>query len=177
MSISFSGSDQFLIDKMKSLFNQTPVSITEQDMNRRTLNLNLKLKNNKLHISDNQQIERDIIIPTHINEIMTIVNFFQDKYSVTIGLINFFPFKGTIEFENKVKRLGSIQNNILEILVNKKKGISKNNLYQEIWPNDKNIQENKLDTHLTNLKNSFFTLANKNLKIKTIKKIINIDIS
>ena len=37
--------------------------------------------------------------------------------------------------------------------MNKGEGIKKTDLYKIIWPNDVDIQINKLDTHLTNLKN------------------------
>ena len=37
--------------------------------------------------------------------------------------------------------------------MNKGEGINKTDLYKIIWPKDVNIQINKLDTHLTNLKN------------------------
>ena len=50
--------------------------------------------------------------------------------------------------------MGSIHNSIISsLLLNIDEGVNKLSLYGKIWPNDKNIQINKLDTHITNLKN------------------------
>jgi len=55
------------------------------------------------------------------------------------------------------------------------KGIEKPTLYKKIWPNDKSYHINKLDTHLTNLKNELkeslnfdliFSSSGGNLKLR-----------
>ena len=40
-----------------------------------------------------------------------------------------------------------------QALINKNNGVLKTELYNLVWPLDVNVQINKLDTHLTNLKN------------------------
>ena len=54
------------------------------------------------------------------------------------------------------------------LLMSMENGISRKELYFHIWPNDKDIQINKLDTHLTNLKN--YLLENLNLKLNIISQ-------
>ena len=49
--------------------------------------------------------------------------------------------------------LSDIQNIILNTILLFKEGVDKDHLYKKIWKRDKSIQINKLDTHLTNLKN------------------------
>jgi DNA-binding winged helix-turn-helix (wHTH) protein len=46
-------------------------------------------------------------------------------------------------------------------------GISKNDLYKKIWPNDKEVSINKIDTHLTNIKNILNKTINFSLKISS----------
>ena len=56
-------------------------------------------------------------------------------------------------------------------------GIDKENLYKFIWSQDKDISINKLDTHLTNLKNDLSNnlgvYINFQSKDKKLKLIIN----
>lgn len=76
------------------------------------------------------------------------------KYSIDINGAQFYPLKQSISFENKETYLGNIHFIILShLLLNIDDGSDKFELYQSIWPSDKDIQLNKLDTHLTNLKN------------------------
>lgn len=66
----------------------------------------------------------------------------------------YYPIKQTFIFENKSVRLGKIHHEILSnLLLRYEDGINKFDLYQIIWPEDKDISINKLETHITNLKN------------------------
>ena len=68
--------------------------------------------------------------------------------------MKYYPLKNTVESGSKKLQLSEIQNSILLMLsLNLKKGIHKEKLAKIIWPKDKEISINKLDTHLTNLKN------------------------
>lgn len=81
----------------------------------------------------------------------------------------YFPFKQTIIANNKEVQLRNTHNTIIKnLLLTQENGISRKELYFYIWPNDKDIQINKLDTHLTNLKNYF--LENLNLKLSIISQ-------
>ena len=55
------------------------------------------------------------------------------------------------------------------MLMNLEKGMPKYSLYKKLWPNDKESSINKLDTHLTNLKNDFENKFNKNLNLVSSK--------
>ena len=48
-------------------------------------------------------------------------------------------------------------------MLNSDQGLDKIKLYKDIWPLDKDLQLNKLDTHLTNLKNHLKEKLNLNL--------------
>ena len=71
-------------------------------------------------------------------------------------------------FNNHKLKLRNTHNQILKIIIQSKNySIIKEDLYQSIWPLDKEIQINKLDTHLTNLKNLLKNSFNYDLKFKT----------
>ena len=73
--------------------------------------------------------------------------------------------------------LSETQNQILSSLVCYRGGIEKKRLYESIWPRDKDISENKLDTHLTNLRNHITNFSNHKLNFKTLKGSIKLEIN
>ena len=99
------------------------------------------------------------------------------KISYQIDSLCYFPYLREI-INGKIRiHLSDIQNKILLLLVANKNGVNKEGLYKFIWPNDKDISINKLDTHLTNLKNLIsdelkFDVNFKSLD-KNLKLIIN----
>ena len=73
-------------------------------------------------------------------------------------------------FKNKITHLGSIHITIFtKFLLNIDVGIDKKQLYKELWPGDKDIYINKLDTHLTNLKNKINSDLSYDLKFTSSK--------
>jgi len=76
--------------------------------------------------------------------------------------------KETISNKSSSLKLRNTHNLILrEALKFKNQGINKVDLYKKIWPNDVDIQINKLDTHLTNLKNLLLEYFGYKLKFKS----------
>jgi DNA-binding response OmpR family regulator len=63
------------------------------------------------------------------------------------------------------------------LLIVNKEGINKKFLYESIWPNDKDISINKLDTHLTNLKNQIKLDLSLNINFISQEKILNLIIN
>ena len=60
------------------------------------------------------------------------------------------------------------------LLLNSDRGINKVDLIKTIWPNDKEIFFNKLDTHLTNLKNNLSKEIDYDLKFSSKSGIIKL---
>ena len=90
----------------------------------------------------------------------------------------YYPFKNLIKKNGNNIFLSEIQNIIMcNLLLNSDSGIKKIDLIKTIWPNDKDIFFNKLDTHLTNLKNYISSESGIDLKFSSksglIKLIIN----
>ena len=94
-------------------------------------------------------------------------------WGINIQTIKYYPFKqeiiSFIDNNNSIK-LNFISNNIINYLLrdNTGLGLLKSELYDHIWPQDKTLSMNKLDTHLTNTKNLFKENFNVDLKLQTI---------
>jgi len=100
--------------------------------------------------SSNLKIE----IPTTIHHILDKINKLFIDFNLDINDAKFYPLKQSLVHKSKEVYLGNIHFIIFSKLVlHREKGINKIDLYKEIWPHDKELQLNKLDTHLTNLKN------------------------
>ena len=98
--------------------------------------------------------------------------------SVDIFNLRYFPLKSSISNHSHHMQLSEIQNLIFMYLsLNLEEGIDKVKLSQIIWPRDKDLSINKLDTHLTNLKNQFAKKLEFNLSFisnsRNLKLIIN----
>ena len=113
--------------------------------------------------------------PFSFKSILDAIDKILSSYEYNLQSIIYAPFRQELVNQSKELILTDIHNLILINLIMYQNKIDKNLLYKKIWPKDKEIQINKLDTHLTNLKN----LINKNLdydlKFKTQKNILMID--
>ena len=114
-------------------------------------------------------------IPTSINSLIkNIYNLFND-FTLEINGAKFYPLKQSLEYRDKETYLGNIHFIIFsQLLLYRDHGVDKIELYKEIWPQDKEYQLNKLDTHLTNLKNHLKEKINFNLLFSTRSGLIYI---
>ena len=113
--------------------------------------------------------------PTSINSLIkNIYNLFSD-FTLEINGAKFYPLKQSLEYRDKETYLGNIHFIIFsQLLLYRDHGVDKIELYKEIWPQDKEYQLNKLDTHLTNLKNHLKEKINFNLLFSTRSGLIYI---
>ena len=98
-------------------------------------------------------------------------NFFHEIYNllsenfVQVGELTYYPIKELISKKNVTVSLRNTHNLIFnQALINNRSGVLKTDLYNLIWPSDIDIHINKLDTHLTNLKNFLKKELNYDLK-------------
>ena len=97
--------------------------------------------------------------------------------SIIVENYEYYPFKQLMKKNEKNILLTDIQNTIMcNLLLNSKKGINKTDLIKIVWPNDKEIFFNKLDTHLTNLKKNLLTDIGYDLKFSSKAGIIKLGI-
>ena len=164
---------KFLVENISNL---SPSVLTEET-NLLTLELDFLSNENEIKISSPNQETIIIAKPFHFSQMISKINIFQQNYSVKIGPLKYFPFIGTITFNDEKSLLSEKQNQILNSLVCHREGIEKKRLYESIWPRDKNISDNKLDTHLTNLRNHIYEFSDQKLNFKTLKGSIRLDIN
>jgi hypothetical protein len=177
MFISINSNDLHLLQFLEENISILTTSILLKETNTRLLELDFTSSNSDIKISSPNQEIITITKPFHFTQILYKINIFQQNYSVNIGSIYYFPFLGTLSFNNQKSLLSETQNHILCRLVCFKEGIDKSILYKSIWPRDKDISENKLDTHLTNLRSHVMEFSNQRLNFKTLKRFIKLDIN
>lgn len=136
----------------------------------------IKLENDEKNIILEFEKKKILIpLPTQISVLKTEINKVLSNFEIQLSNFNYYPFQNIIQKEQKKIFLTNIQNLIFSNLVNSKQGLDKNVLYETIWKKDKDISINKLDTHLTNLKNllnsslnTHITFQSKNKKIQLL---------
>lgn len=117
-------------------------------------------------------------LPKSFNEIYEKINKIISNISIVVQKHEYFPLKQLIKNKEKNILLTDIQNTIMSnLLLNSDSGISKLDLIKTIWPNDKEIFFNKLDTHLTNLKNILSEEVGYDLKFSSKSGIIKLAIN
>ncbi len=117
-------------------------------------------------------------LPLNIN--LFLKKIYEKLFLINISLNNcsYFPYQRLIKGkEQKKTYLSYLQNIILSNLIINKDGIEKFSLYKLIWPEDRNISMNKLDTHLTNLKNHINTNLNIKINFQSHNKILRLIIN
>ena len=177
MFIGIKSNDLNILEFLEDNISKITSSIMVKENNKRHLVLNFDSSNTMIKISSPNQETISISKPFHFSQIINKINIFQHNYHVMIGRIYYFPFQGSISFNKENLLLSETQNKILCNLVCHKEGIEKKILYESIWPRDKDISENKLDTHLTNLRNHIFDFSNYKLNFKTLRGLIKLDIN
>ena len=158
-----------------NILNLTDTVIVKK--NNRVLNLIMKSSDFDIKIYEKIQGEKIIKKPFYYVELIDVIRGFQDNHFDIIGNFKYFSAKALIKNDNNICRFSDTQNKIMSNLVCFHDGIDKKVLYKKIWPKDKNISDNKLDTHLTNLRNLIFDSYKYSLKFKSIKGKIKLDIN
>ena len=172
--IYLSSKDEFLKESLTNLiFQINPLLITTiKELS--FVHVDAYQGNNQLHFSYNQKKEI-IKMPIKINNIFDGIYRLIYEKAVIINGFDYFPFKQTINYQGNEMKLNFISNEILRNLyLYKEHGIDKNILYSSIWPKDKEILINKLDTHLTNTKNLIQDNFNIELKYASKKGIVKL---
>lgn len=173
--IIFKSVDSFLEIHFNNLIRQ--LNLYSVDTNKNFISIDL--------ISNNDQLILDVVnenikfnLPLNFNEFFV---FLKNKLISTfliIENIKFYPFKNLIVYNDSNFYLKDIHNIIFSnLILDIDRGINKTDLYKILWPQDKDISINKLDTHLTNLKNQIYDNLKLQLQVNSknnlLKLIIN----
>ena len=175
--ISIKCDDEFLKRNIVSLLEQKNFIFKKKYSDKYFFQLNFYQEENKLNFSiDNDEIK--INLPKNNNEIFQKIFDFVSNKGVVVNNYKYFPFRQIMKKENKISLLSEIQNEIMiHLLLNLSDGIDKIELIKNIWPNDKDIFLNKLDTHLTNLKNQLSDDLDFKLKFSSKSSLLKLSIN
>ena len=172
--IYLSSKDEFVQESLTNLIFQINPLLITTIKNLSFVHIEAHQANDQLHFIYNNKKEI-IKMPIKINYIFDGIYKLIFEKAVTINGFDFFPFKQTINYKENEVKLNFISNEILRNLyLYKDRGIDKNILYSSIWPQDKEILINKLDTHLTNTKNLIQENFNIELKYASKKGIVKL---
>ena len=166
--------DDFLKKKLLYLFKQQNFFHRLHKTDQFFFEIMIFKKENVLEISiDDKKI--NINLPKSFNEIYEKIYKIISNISIDVQKHEYFPLKQLIKNKKKNILLTDIQNTIMSnLLLNSDRGINKVDLIKTIWPNDKEIFFNKLDTHLTNLKNNLSKEIDYDLKFSSKSGIIKL---
>lgn len=112
----------------------------------------------------------DLILPLNIGELFQKLYSTLNEYYIHYDSFSYNPTTQVVKKDKLDVKLGNIHNIILsKLLLFQSRSLTKETLYAYVWYDDKSININKLDTHLTNLKNHLEVCLNLNLNIRSSK--------
>ena len=172
--IYLSSKDEFLTESLTNLICQINPLLITNIKDSSFVHIEAHQANDQLYFIYSQRKEI-IKTPIKINNIFDGIYRLIFEKAVIVNGFDYFPFKQTINYQGNELKLNFISNEILRNLyLYKERGIDKNILYSSIWPQDKEILINKLDTHLTNTKNLIQDNFNIDLKYASKKGIVKL---
>lgn len=164
----------FLIQHISSLFFQKNKFYNSQNDTNYLVKIFINQSNSGLKVTlvdHTLQFKLPITFNKLFNDIQPILQ----KKKIIFDNFVFFPFQQEAVSNNTSIRLNYIHCLILQtVCANFKEGVAKEDLYSKLWPQDKVLQLNKLDTHLTNLKNLFQEKLNVKIIFKSEKSLIRL---
>lgn len=169
--IKFISNNNLLVDTLNSYYLEHSFVLVNNHYFQK-----IKLENDEKNIILEFEKKKILIpLPIQISVLKNEINKVLSNFEIQFRDFNYYPFQNFIQTESKKVFLTNIQNLIFSNLINAKQGLDKNVLYETIWKQDKDISINKLDTHLTNLKNLLnsslnihITFQSKNKKIELL---------
>ncbi len=164
--IIFKSEDSFLEKNFNNLIKQ--FNLNSVSYNKNFILIDLILNNEQI-IADVDDEKIKFNLPMSFYEFFAFLKNKLINTFLTVENIKFYPFKNLIIYNDLNYYLKDIHNIILSnLILSLEDGINKVDLYKTLWPQDKDISINKLDTHLTNLKNQIFD--NLKLRIQVTSK-------
>ena len=169
--------DEFTLKSISHLFNQREYYYTLDESKKYFFTIKIKKFEKELQIKSLQKMST-LKIPVTFNILSAALSDLLQDHSIDMDDIKFYPFRQSLHYKDKHTNLGNIHFIIFsQLILSHPDTIEKVDLYKNIWPKDKDYQMNKLDTHLTNLKNYIYEKIDLKLNFSSIlgqiKLIIN----
>tara|TARA_B100000925_G_scaffold98250_2_gene71749 strand:+ start:1666 stop:2190 length:525 start_codon:yes stop_codon:yes gene_type:complete len=173
--IIFKSADSFLERHFNNLTRQ--FNLYSADTNKNFITIDLIMKNDQLIFS---VVDENIKfnLPLNFDEFFSFLKNKLINTFLTIENIKFYPFKNLIIYNDLSFYLKDIHNIIFSnLILDIDQGINKTDLYKILWPQDKDISINKLDTHLTNLKNQIYDNLKLQLQVNSKNNLLKLTIN
>ena len=169
--VKFTGENIFLVSQFQSVYDQS-VQI-KRNSEIKGINFDIFEHNHKILII-NSDIKMTFNCPIAFSEILSEIKIFLSQYNFRIGPMLFYPFNNFLKFDDEILKLNFIHNIILTSIFLNDGSIQKELLYKLVWPNDYDKSVNKLDTHLTNLKELVRLKFNIDLVLKSNNGLVSL---
>ena len=157
----------FLLCSLEDILSQFEI-VDKFQIDSLEANISKENKSDILNILFNKK-ELKFKLPVKVDDIVSELLFYQSQKELKLGSLIFNPSKQLLISKDLQITLRHSHNKMLsEIMMNTENGVSKLSLYEKLWPNDVDIQMNKLDTHLTNLKKVIYENFNYEIILKTV---------
>ena len=175
--ILIKSNDDFKLKSIISILDQKKLSFVIDKSAKYFFELDLYFDSKNLKINSSRE-SKVLKLPISVEFFFSeIKNLLINKF-VNIDDFKYEPVKQSIIHDNRIANLNYIHNIIISnLILNLNEGVDKFFLYQLIWPDDKDIQINKLDTHLTNLKNKLKHELLLDLNISSLNGIIKLRVN
>lgn len=160
--------NKFFEKHLTQILFQKGIDVTNDSSSKFFERIYIDLLGHSIKVIKREEIMFTSKLPISIEILFNKVSDFLSKIFVNFQDVLYYPFSQKLEYQNKFIKLGIIHNTIFSIcLLNLEQGIDKYRLYKNLWPEDKDIYMNKLDTHLTNFKTKIKTDLFKEIKLIT----------
>ena len=167
--------DEFFNSVINKLLLQKNL-INDIDMDKFFVIIEIDIRENYLNLNCNGKKEH-LSMPININSLYSQIQRIISDIKISKDEYDYYPYQRVLLKKSKKSLLSDIQNTIFSNLIISNSGINKDKLYGLIWKKDKDISINKLDTHLTNLKNQLKKDLGMNAYFqsqdKTLRLLIN----
>lgn len=161
--------DNLLLSSISNVLNQKFSSFNTNSESNSFATISISSNESALSIETNNE-KKNISKPLSFTKLFEEIDNILIKIKINFNDLTYVPVKQNLIYEKRSLVLGNIHNLIFSaLLLHTKSGMVKNDLYEMIWPGDKNYQINKLDTHLTNLKNLINEKLGYQANFKTIE--------
>lgn len=163
----FQSNNNFLSSALINFFQQKDIQVTADKEKPIFACLFFLQNDSNLTCNLNNQ-SFNLTLPQHSHILFTSVMEILKKVNIQYQEMSYFPVLQQVNSNSRSIKIKNIHNIIFSnLLLNLNGGINKYDLYKLIWPFDKDIQINKLDTHLTNLKSEIKSELNFNLEFSS----------
>ena len=171
IKIYYHCNDVVLSKWIADIFIQQDILLNSNKNEKNSLKIYFDQKHIRLSLNN---LDKKIFLPVSFTSLKKIIFDLINTIEFDFQGLKYFPYLGIIQtFSSKIK-LSDNNNIILSNLFENNEGISKETLYSYLWPTNKDYSINKLDTHLTNLKNFLKQNCSLDFQFKSQKGLLKL---